>query len=71
MYVDSFGEALMPFLAPQFREATFIENVSLYSDLLTYKEVETACPDIVIVEIVERYLPNLNKWLANYGLHAN
>ena len=71
MYVDSFGEALMPFLAPQFRQATFIENVSLYSDLLTYKEVETASPDIVIVEIVERYLPNLNKWLANYGLRAN
>lgn len=68
MYGDSFGEPLVPLLAPHFSRATFIHNVSLSADVLSYKEIEAADPDIVVLEFVERNLQYLNGWLQNYGV---
>ena len=70
MYHDSFGDALVPLMAPQFRKATFIDNISTYPDLLTFKEIDVTKPNIVILEFVERYQHPLELFLDHYGLNS-
>jgi alginate O-acetyltransferase complex protein AlgJ len=54
MIGDSFGIGLRQFLAPNFREATFVSNNSKYSDLQIFNLVDQLTPDVVIFEMVER-----------------
>lgn len=70
MYYDSFGDYLIPLLAPHFSQSTFIFNLSSYPDTLTLKQIEVTKPDIVIIEFVERYQYNLYNFLNNYGLEV-
>jgi hypothetical protein len=55
MYVDSFGIQMKDLVAPHFRKATFISIISQYPDALSLKTIDIIKPDIVIVEVVERY----------------
>jgi len=55
MYVDSYGEEMKDFLAPEFSKATFILNSSKYPDTLSPQTIDIIKPDIVIVEVVERF----------------
>jgi hypothetical protein len=48
---DSFGEALVPFLAEHFRRTRFIKQQTLSDDLLDRER-----PDVVIQELCERFL---------------
>lgn len=57
---DSFGNALHPFLAEDFREATVTRQMPY-----PLEQVQTG--DTVIVEIVERNLANLLKYPPNFG----
>jgi alginate O-acetyltransferase complex protein AlgJ len=70
MYFDSFGQSLIPLIAPQFSEATYILNITPHSDLVTLSEIDNIQPDIVIVEFVERYLPAMDVRLQNFGLDS-
>lgn len=54
MYRDSFGNALLPYMAQAFSQVVFSKQVPYpMSDLVTCE------PDILIVEKVERHLPTL------------
>lgn len=55
MYRDSFGNALLPFIADAYANAYFLrgEPYNLYADL------DTALADTVIMERAERFLPNV------------
>ncbi len=57
---DSFGNALHPFLAEDFREATITRQ-------MPYPLERVQAGDTVIVEIVERNLANLLKYPPNLG----
>ena len=57
---DSFGNALHPFLAEDFREATITRQ-------MPYPLEQVQAGDTVIVEIVERNLPNLLKYPPDLG----
>lgn len=57
---DSFGNALHPFLAEDFREATITRQ-------MPYPLEQVRAGDTVIVEIVERNLANLLKYPPNLG----
>lgn len=57
---DSFGNALHPFLAEDFREATITRQ-------MPYPLSSVRAGDTVIVEIVERNLPNLLKYPPDLG----
>ena len=57
---DSFGNALHPFLAEDFREATITRQ-------MPYPLTQVQAGDTVIVEIVERNLPNLLKYPPDLG----
>ncbi|NSW51164.1 MAG: hypothetical protein HPY85_01500 [Anaerolineae bacterium] len=56
---DSFSMDLVPFLREDFEEATFEWNFHYNQDLINEKD-----PDIVIIEVVERYLHAL-AWFTN------
>jgi alginate O-acetyltransferase complex protein AlgJ len=62
MYRDSFGSALIPFMAPQFREATFIVSSSSLRGLISLNEVDAVNPNVVVLELAERNIPSLT-WL--------
>jgi hypothetical protein len=51
MFHDSVGEGLIGFLAPHFRRAVFVHDVDFNP-----AAVEAERPDVVVCEIVERYL---------------
>ena len=53
VFNDSFGEVLEPFLSLHFRETVFIG--SQFSSVI----IEQEKPDMVIMEVVERYAPSL------------
>ncbi len=53
MFHDSFGGSIQPFLAYHFRESVFI------TDRYSTAEIIKEKPDIVIVEIVERYVDQM------------
>ena len=57
---DSFGNALYPFLAEDFREATVTRQ-------MPYPMGQVQAGDTVIVEIVERNLANLLKYPPDFG----
>lgn len=54
MYRDSFGVALVPFLAPHFSRSVFI-----WTYIIDYAHVRKEKPDVVVLEIVERHLDHL------------
>lgn len=54
MFRDSFGRALIPFLAEDFSNATFLR-----ADHYPMDTLEQTPADVVILEIAERNLPNL------------
>lgn len=54
MFRDSFGNAVLPFFAQAFREAEFSRAVPYRLDLTAARQA-----DAVVVEIVERNLPDL------------
>ena len=60
LYRDSFGNALHPFLAEDFREATITRQ-------MPYPFDGVQAGDTVIVEIVERNLENLLKYPPDFG----
>jgi len=68
MYLDSFGVPLKNMLAPHFSQATFIHHSSIYPDLVSLKTLDIVEPNIVIVEIVERFFNNqaLDFFLSNF-----
>lgn len=54
IFGDSFSDALIPFLAEGFSEARFVRSFRVDVD-----RVDAVRPDVVILEVVQRYLPNL------------
>lgn len=70
MYLDSFGVPLMRLVAPHFGEATFIQNKSAHSDLLTGGVINTTNPDVVVLEFAERNLKQLFDFLENYDFDS-
>lgn len=56
MYRDSFGNALLPFLAEEFETARFTRGVPYYLDDMLFCGADT-----VIVERAERFLPDMAK----------
>lgn len=57
MYRDSFGEAIIPFMAESFESAEFSRTVPYRTDSIAEGNADT-----VILEIVERNLGNLQKY---------
>ncbi|MGC1377653.1 MAG: hypothetical protein WA821_15570, partial [Anaerolineales bacterium] len=55
MYVDSYGDGMKDFIAPHFSKATFILTSTEYPDALSLKTIDIVKPDVVIVEVVERF----------------
>ena len=51
---DSFSTAIAPYIGSQFSE-TYLRHKSTYS----YEELETLDPDVVVYEVVERYVSKL------------
>jgi alginate O-acetyltransferase complex protein AlgJ len=70
MYYDSFGDGLVPMLAPSFGRSTFVYDFSPLHDLVSYKLVNQLQPDVVIIEFVERYIDELDGLLAHYGVQT-
>jgi len=63
MLHDSFGQTLIPFLSNNFEQAIY-SNVSTASVIYIDKDkLSYINPDIVILEIVERNLPFIAKYL--------
>ena len=60
MFRDSFGNALHPFLAEDFREAIITRQ-------MPYPLEQVQEGDTVIIEIVERNLPNILKYSPDLG----
>ncbi len=60
LFRDSFGNALYPFFAEDFREAVI-------SRQMPYPLYEVRSGDTVIIEIVERNIPNLLKYPPDFG----
>lgn len=56
MYRDSFGNALLPFMAEEFGTATFSRGIPYYLDDMFFSGADT-----VIVERAERFLPDMAK----------
>lgn len=56
MYRDSFGNALLPFMADEFGTATFSRGIPYYLDDMFFSGADT-----VIVERAERFLPDMAK----------
>ncbi len=56
MYRDSFGNALLPFMAEEFGEARFSRGVPYYLDDMIFCNADT-----VIVERAERFLPDMGQ----------
>jgi len=54
IFRDSFGEALMPWLAQHFRRAVFV-----WSDEIVPEVIEQEQPDVVIQEFIERRLTTM------------
>lgn len=54
MYRDSFGNALLPFLAEEFENARFTRGVPYYLDDMLF-----CSADAVIIERAERFLPDM------------
>lgn len=61
MYRDSFGEAILPFMAESFESAEFTRAVPYRST-----GISDGTADTVILEIVERNLGNLQKYAPMY-----
>jgi hypothetical protein len=57
MYRDSYGEAIIPFIAECFSSCEFTRNVPYQTG-----SIATGAADTVILEIVERNIPNLQKY---------
>ncbi len=57
MYRDSYGEAILPFMAESFASAEFSRTVPYRTDAIASGEAKT-----VVLEIVERNLGNLQKY---------
>ncbi|MEJ0056479.1 MAG: hypothetical protein WDN75_12995 [Bacteroidota bacterium] len=56
MFHDSFGGAILPFLPHHFRESVFVtESAVFVTDLYSTAVIEKEKPDVVIMEMVERY----------------
>lgn len=62
VFRDSFSASLIPFLSENFSEVTYYWGTRLnFEDVYFNKQViEENKPDIVIVEMVERYMDNMN-----------
>ena len=60
LFRDSFGNALYPFMAEDFREATITRQ-------MPYPLTQVQAGDTVVVEIVERNLANLLKYPPDFG----
>ncbi len=58
MYMDSFGPYMESFLPFNFRKATFIRHNSKYKDTVSLKAIDIIDPDVVIIEVVERFFSN-------------
>ncbi len=56
MYRDSFGNALLPFMAQEFANAEFSRGVPYYVDDMFFCNADT-----VVVERAERFLPDMSK----------
>ncbi len=56
MYRDSFGNALLPFMAQEFANAKFSRGIPYYVDDMFFCDADT-----VIVERAERFLPDMAK----------
>ncbi len=56
MYRDSFGNALLPFMAQEFADAEFSRGVPYYVDDMFFCGADT-----VVVERAERFLPDMGK----------
>ncbi len=56
MYRDSFGNALLPFMAQEFANAKFSRGVPYYVDDMFFCDADT-----VVVERAERFLPDMSK----------
>ncbi len=56
MFRDSFGSAMIPFLAESFGSSVYIWHSLFDKDLIEHEK-----PDIVVLEVVERYVDNLAK----------
>ena len=54
MYRDSFGNALLPFMAEEFGEAKFSRGVPYYLDDMFFCNADT-----VVVERAERFIPDM------------
>ena len=57
MFRDSFANALIPFLSNNFRDAHYTRAVPY-----NYTYIDSLSPDVVILEIAERNIPNLIKY---------
>ena len=57
MYRDSYGEAIIPFIAECFSSCEFVRNVPYQTG-----SIASGAADTVILEIVERNIPNLQKY---------
>lgn len=60
MYRDSFGNALLPYLAEAYGDAYFSRGIPYYLSDLTEHEADT-----LIIERAERFLPDMAKEAAN------
>lgn len=56
IYRDSFGNTLIPFFAENFEECYF-SKITPYN----MSDIETYHPDVTVIELVERNIPNLAK----------
>lgn len=56
MYRDSFGNALLPFLAEEFGTSTFSRGIPYYLDDMFFSGADT-----VVVERAERFLPDMSE----------
>lgn len=68
IYGDSFSNALIPFLEVHFCRVSFTR---FYSEKITPEKIQQNRPNVVVIEVVERYLPTLNFVFANLVLENN
>lgn len=55
MFRDSFGSGIQYFISHHFHKGIFILNTSTYPDALSLETIDVFKPNIVIIEIVERF----------------
>jgi hypothetical protein len=56
MYMDSFGAGLLPFMTHHFREVNYVMSNPRYAPLQSMQEIDRLKPNVVIIEVVERYV---------------